>query len=115
MAGLRATIAASLILAPCLAVGAGSARDFIKLEHVFSADCMMHSARLVTIRNTHMSKSIRVVLYRYTGETRSQGRSVKLLRAHDEPRALGCDATSGLDRRWVIQSADFVRELPATP
>ena len=86
----------------------GDPREYLSFSNVFTSDCMMHRAELRRIANTNPDRAIRVVLWSYTGKTRSQGSSTKILAPNAEPEALGCDGTSGLERRWEIESAEFV-------
>lgn len=83
-------------------------RDYLEFSTVLTADCMLHRAQLRRIANTHPTRAIRVVLWNYTGKTRSQGSSEKILPPASEPQALGCDGTSSLERRWEIERAEFV-------
>lgn len=83
-------------------------RDYLEFSEALNADCMLHRARLRQIANTHPSRAIRVVLVSYTGKTRSQGDSEITLAPESDPRPLGCDANSGLDRRWEIVNSTFV-------
>ena len=86
----------------------GDPRDYLAFSNIFTSDCMMHRAELRQIANTHPDQTIRVVLWNYTGKTRSQGSSTKILAPDSEPEPLGCDGTAGLKRRWEIESAEFV-------
>jgi|GEM_PF-2555151 len=83
-------------------------RDHIEFSSGLTADCMLHHAQLRQIVNTDSERAIRVVLWNYTGKTRSQGSSTKILQPGAAPTPLGCDGTAGLKRRWVIESAEFV-------
>ncbi|MES1929841.1 hypothetical protein SADO_11304 [Salinisphaera dokdonensis CL-ES53] len=85
-----------------------SPRDYLKFSNSLTSDCMLHRARLRSVVNTHPDRAIRVVLVSYTGKTRSQGSSDLLLAPQGEPQPLGCNGTSGLERRWEITSARFV-------
>ncbi|MFC3102271.1 hypothetical protein [Salinisphaera aquimarina] len=83
-------------------------RDYLKFSTTLTADCMLHRAQLRQIVNTHPTRAIKVVLWNYTGKTRSQGSSTKILPPHAKPEPLGCDGMSGLKRHWEIESAEFV-------
>ncbi|MES1924751.1 hypothetical protein [Salinisphaera sp. T31B1] len=82
--------------------------DFLEFSSTLTADCMLHRSQLRQIANTSADRAIRVVLWSYTGKTRSQGSSTKTLQPGAAPVPLGCDGTSGLQRRWEIESAEFV-------
>jgi hypothetical protein len=84
-----------------------SPRDYLEFSNSLTSDCMLHRARLRSVVNTHPDQAIRVVLVSFTGKTRSQGSSNLLLAPQGEPQPLGCNGTSGLERRWEIKSARF--------
>lgn len=87
---------------------ANAPRDYLEFSNQFASECMYHRAELRRIANTHPERTIRVTLISYTGTTRSQGESVKRLSPGAEPAPLGCDANSGLERRWEIVDAAYV-------
>ncbi|ROO37810.1 hypothetical protein SAHL_01015 [Salinisphaera orenii YIM 95161] len=85
-----------------------AARDHLEFSNQFASECMYHRAELRRIANTHPQRTIRVTLVSYLGKTRSQGESVKRLAPGADPAPLGCDASSGLERRWEIVDAEYV-------
>ncbi|MDT0617911.1 hypothetical protein RM531_05460 [Salinisphaera sp. P385] len=101
----------ALALAPGLSGAAGEPedpRDFIEFGHKYASDCTRHRAEMRLVENTHETRTIEVVLWRYLGDTRSQGRSVKQLAPGADPEPLGCTAANGLERRWEIERIEFV-------
>ena len=88
--------------------GGDAARDHLEFSNQFASECMYHRAELRRIANTHPQRVIRVTLVSYLGQTRSQGESVKRLAPGADPAPLGCDASSGLERRWEIVDAEYV-------
>lgn len=86
------------------------ARAALKFSRLFTAECMLHHSQLLRIANTDPTRTVRVVLQSYTGKTRSQDRSIKLLAPKSGPVPLGCDGVAGLKRRWVIEESRFVED-----
>lgn len=108
---IRLTLLA-LALTPGLPVAAGEAEDpraFIEFGHEYASACTRHRAEMRLVANTHESRAIEIVLWRYLGDTRSQGRSVKTLAPGADPEPLGCTKANGLERRWEIERIEFVR------
>ncbi|HSN31622.1 MAG TPA: hypothetical protein VLU41_02975 [Ideonella sp.] len=111
--GFRRALGAALALglataAPPLARADEDARAYVQFVEDLSGTCSARSAKLIEVRNTHPTRTLRVWLDRYHMGHGTGDRSRSELAPGAEPEALGCSRTTDGPQEWRVVRAVFV-------
>lgn len=84
-------------------------KTFIQFVEDFPTGvCMQRQGKSVSVKNTHATRKLRVVLDRYMGEVGTGDRSRSVLLPGAEPEALGCSRSEVGPQQWKVVKAEFV-------
>lgn len=108
----RAAAVSALLAAIVLATPMSRAQDdplkFVVLETDDDANCVRWEGKLVLVRNTHPTRSVRVWLERDHMGKHTGDRSRSELAPNAEPEKLGCSRTQYGTQGWRVVRAEFV-------
>ena len=107
----RAALAAAALAVAAavpLARADEDALKYVQFVEDLSGTCSARSAKLIEVRNTHPTRTLRVWLDRYHMGHGTGDRSRSELAPGAEPEALGCSRTTDGPQEWRIVRAVFV-------
>lgn len=111
MTRLFAALAAVVAMALAAPSGAAEkdAASFVKFGQDFGATCVNRNTVTVTVRNAHLTRTVRVWLERSLGGVPTGDRSKSDLKPDAAPEDLGCaKSLEGAEQKWTIKRAMFV-------
>jgi hypothetical protein len=83
-------------------------RRFVQFVEELAGNCSSRNAKMILVRNTHPSRTLRVWLDRYHMGTGTGDRSRSELAPGAAPEALGCSRSLDGPQEWRIVRAAFV-------
>lgn len=99
-------------VAAALALQAGAADDdprrYVDFVEELSGTCSARGGRLILVRSTHPSRTLKVWLDRYHMGSGTGDRSRSELRPGGEPEPLGCSRSTDGPQEWRLVRASFV-------
>jgi len=88
----------------------GDPRSYVEFVANLDGKCYMLSAggRLQSIKNNHLSKTIRYRLVRYFAGRLQPSLAAGTVGPAGQTKPLGCDRVDGRDQTWRLESARYV-------
>lgn len=104
---LASAVLAQALLFP-VAAQDEEARDFVQFVAEDDGKCAARNAKMLLVRSTHATRTVRVWLDRYQMNTGTGDRSRSDLKPGGEAEKLGCSRTLEGPQEWRVARAAFV-------